>query len=258
MAEGKNLEADMVTLSSYYLESAQAKDQTFVTLDVGKKTVADFPDFMAPILANQGTIFVNTELMKKDKLPMPKSIKDLANPVYKGNLAVADIASSSTAWLFNQALIDNYGEAETEKILTGIYTNAGDQILESGSGPIKAVRAGEVAVGFGLRQTAVADKEEGLPIDFIDPTEGNYQLIEATAVVDKGADTNPLALELAKCLIQNARATLQQHYPATLYEGEVTDSKHQPAKPKTFPQPLTLELLEQHLSISEAAKAAAQ
>ena len=39
---------------------------------------------------------------------------------------------------------------------------------------LSKVRAGEVAVGFGLRHQAVADKEDGLPIDYVDPTEGKF------------------------------------------------------------------------------------
>ena len=46
-----------------------------------------------------------------------------------------------------------------------IFKNAGPHIESSGSGPIKKVRAGEVAVGFGLRHQAAADKASGLPID---------------------------------------------------------------------------------------------
>ena len=77
-------------------------------------------------------------------------------------------------------------------MLSGIYENAGPHIESSGSAPLKKVRAGEVAVGFGLRQQAVADKAEGLP------TEGNFSLTESVAVVDKGGDTNPLAQEMAE------------------------------------------------------------
>ncbi|MCL2606312.1 MAG: extracellular solute-binding protein [Coriobacteriia bacterium] len=258
MAEGTNIEADIITLASFYIESSQARDNTFVVpLDVGKETLQDFPDYMAPILAITGSIFVNTELMEQDGLPMPTSIKDLADPVYAGNLSIADINSSSTAWLFTQALIDNYGEAEAEEILTGIYSNAGDQVLASGSGPIRAVRAGEVAVGFGLRHTAVADHVSGLPIDFIDPVEGNYQLVEALSVVDKGDDTNPLAMEMAQTIVAHAREALQADYPMALYVGEVTDADHQPADPRVYPQPLTLELLEQHQAIVDRAARAA-
>ena len=37
----------------------------------------------------------------------------------------------------------------------------------------------EVAIGFGLRHQAVADKADGLPVDYVDPTEGNYSLTES-------------------------------------------------------------------------------
>ena len=37
----------------------------------------------------------------------PTSLKDLADPVYKGFVSVTDIASSSTAWLLIQALVSD-------------------------------------------------------------------------------------------------------------------------------------------------------
>ena len=139
-------------------------------------------------------------------------------------------------------------------MLSAIYKNAGAHIETSGSGPLKLCRAGEVAIGFGLRHQAVADKAEGLPIDYVDPTEGNFSLTESVAVVDKGDDTNPLAMEMAQCIIEDGRAELQQTYPNPLYEGESTEVANQSAYPKTFNEPLTLELFEQHQELSERAK----
>lgn len=81
---------------------------------------------------------------------------------------MTDIKSSSTAWLLIQALLSEYEEEEAHAILAGIYENAGPHIEDSGSGPIKKVRSGEVAIGFGLRHQAVADKNDGMPIDYID------------------------------------------------------------------------------------------
>ena len=125
----------------------------------------------------------------------------------------------STAWLLIQALVDAYGEEEAEEILAAIYKNAGDHIETSGSGPLKLCRAGEIAIGFGLRHQAVVDKTDGLPIDFVDATEGNFSLTESVAVLDKGDKTNPMAMEMAQCIIENGRAELQQTYPNPLYEG---------------------------------------
>ena len=208
----------------------------------------------ALITAQEGTLIVNTEQMEAENLDMPKSIKDLANPEYKGKIAVTDITSSSTAWLLIQGLISEYGEEEAKEILTDIYANAGDHLEESGSGPLKLVRAGEVAIGFGLRQQAVADKEKGLPVDYIDPEEGNFTLTESVAVVNKSEEKNAKAMEMAECIIKNGREELLKSYPIPLYEGESVPETEKSGNPKTFPEKLTVDLLKKHQVLSESCK----
>lgn len=254
LAEGTNLEADMVTMSTFYLKSAQEQNKMFLPLTFEVNTLEEVPDYTAPITSQEGAIIINTELLEENNLPTPTCLKDLADPVYSGYLAVTDVKSSSTAWLLLQALISEYGEDEAQSILSQIYENAGDHIESSGSAPLKLCEDGEVAVGFGLRHQAVAAKEEGLPIDYVDPTEGNFSLTESVAVLDKGDDTNPLAMEMAECIIKNGREELQSYYPNALYEGETTDSASKSAYPKTFSEELTFELYEHHQEISEAAK----
>lgn len=254
LAEGKKLEADLVTMSTFYLQSAQDTNDMFLPLDFEVNTLEEFPDYCAPITSQEGAILLNTELLKQEGLPRPTCIKDLADPVYEGHLTVTDIQSSSTAWLLIQALVDAYGEDGAEETLAAIYKNAGDHIETSGSGPLKLCRAGEIAVGFGLRHQAVADKADGLPIDFVDPAEGNFSLTESVAVIDKEDKTNPLAMEMAQCIIENGREELQQTYPNPLYEGESSDVANKSAYPKTFKEPLTFELFQKHQQISENAK----
>lgn len=208
----------------------------------------------ALITAQEGTLIVNTEQMEAENLDMPKSIKDLANPEYKGKIAVTDITSSSTAWLLIQGLISEYGEEEAKEILTDIYANAGDHLEESGSGPLKLVRAGEVAIGFGLRQQAVADKEKGLPVDYIDPEEGNFTLTESVAVVNKSEEKNAKAMEMAECIIKNGREELLKSYPIPLYEGESVPETEKSGNPKTFPEKLIVDLLKKHQELSESCK----
>ena len=254
LAEGKDIEADLVTMSTFYTESAQEQNSMFLDLDFDADTIDEFPAYCAPITSQEGTIIVNTEMLEEHDLPMPESLKDLADPVYKGYVSVTDIASSSTAWLLIQALVSEYGQDGAKEVLTGIYENAGDHIEDSGSAPLKKVRAGEVAVGFGLRQQAVADKEDGLPIDFVDPAEGNFSLTESVAVVDKGDKTNEKAMKMAQCIIENGREELQSYYPNALYNGEETDAADQSANPKVFPEKLTVDLLEKHQQLSEECK----
>lgn len=254
LAEGDNIEADLVTMSSFYLDSAQANKNMFLDLDFETGALEEYPSYYTPITAQEGALIYNTEVVKENNLPLPESIADLANPVYKGFISVTDIQSSSTAWLLIQALISEYGEDGAKEYLTAIYDNAGAHLESSGSGPIKKVRSGEVAIGFGLRHQAVADKEEGLPIDYIDPTEGNFSLTESVAVVDKKDKTNKLAMKMAECIIKNGRQDLLNTYPIALYEGEETNSTSKSNNFKVFGEALTVDLLEKHQELSESCK----
>ena len=256
MAEGKDIEADLITLSTFYVDSAQEDQNMFQKLDFDYKLIdGGESDYCAPITSQEGTIIVNTEMLKENNLDKPTCLKDLTKEEYKDMISITDIKSSSTAWLLVQALVSEYGEDGAKETLAGIYKNAGDHIEDSGSAPLKKVRAGEVAIGFGLRQQAVADKADGLPVDYVDPTEGNFSLTESIAVVDKGDDTNPKAQEMAQCIIEKGREELMKSYPNALYEGETTNSENASQYPKVFPEKLTVDLLKKHEEISEAAKA---
>ena len=137
LAEGKNIEADLVTMSSFYVESAQQQNGMFKDLTFDTGALEEYPSYYTPITSQEGAIIVNTEMMKENNLPMPTCLKDLAKPIYKGFLSVVDIEGSSTAWLMIQALVSAYGEDGAKEVLKGSYDNAGDHLEESGSGPIK-------------------------------------------------------------------------------------------------------------------------
>ncbi len=215
------------------------------------------PVYRAAAQAQEGSIFYNTSVLESEGLPVPTSLKDLADPVYAGMVSVPDISGSSTGWLMIMALVDAYGEDEAREILTGIYRNAGPYLSQSGSAPIKNVRAGEVAIGFGLRHQSLADEADGLPIATVDPAEGTYSLTESVAVVDKGASSNPDAQAMAAVIIDCGRAELMQTYAKPLYEGEAVPEGAAPNQ-KEFDEPLTVDLLEKHQQLSEECKRAAQ
>ena len=138
MAEGTNIEADMLTLSTFYIDAAQEDQNMFQPLDFDYTLLnsADQKDYCAPITSQEGTIIVNTEVMKENNLDMPASLKDLTKPEYKDLVSVTDIKSSSTAWLLIQALVSEYGEDGAREVLSGIYENAGPHIESSGSAPL--------------------------------------------------------------------------------------------------------------------------
>ena len=252
ITEGKDIEADLVTMSSYYLESAQEQNNMFSDLTFDTNTLEEVPAFYSPILANTGAIFVNIEVLKEKGLSMPSSIKDLTKPEFKDLLSIPNIMDSSTAWLLVQAIISEYGTEDGLLVMRSLINNAGAHIESSGSGPIKKVRAGEVAAGFGLRHQAVKDNKEGLPIDYIDPTEGNFTLTESVAVVDK--DKNELAMKMAEVLVNDARKDLIVNYPVVLYEGETVSEENKAEYGKSFSEPLTVKLLEEQQNFFKKAK----
>lgn len=253
MAEGTDIEADVVTMASYFIESAQTSKSMFVELSSDLKPLDSGSTYALPILGNVGSIFINTDLLAQKGLAVPKTIKDLTNPEYKDLVSFPNILDSSTGWLLVQAIMNEYGEKEGKQVLADLIKNAGPHIESSGSGPIKKVKTGEVAVGFGLRIQAIDAKNEGLPIDYIDPTEGNFTLTESVAVVDKEGD-EALAREIAKVIATEARADLLKQYPVALYEGEQVDSEYVPQYLKKWDTTLTVDLLEQHQAFFKEAQ----
>lgn len=254
LAEGVDIEADLITMSSFYIESAQQINKMFKDLEFETNSIIEHPTYYTPMLAIQGAVIVNTKMLKENNLSYPKIIKDMGAPIYKNLISVVDPTGSTTAWLMLQALISAYGETETSEILKDIYNNAGPHLELSGSGPIKKVRSGEVAIGFGLRHQAVRDKKAGLPIDFIDPTEGNFSLTESVAVINKTNKYNPLSMKMAEVIISKARENIIKDYPVILYAGESVDKENVATNSKVFSEPLTTELLKKHLILSENCK----
>ncbi len=247
LAEGKNTEADLVTMSSFYLESAQEKHSMFKDVSFEVNPQLAVPSYYAPILSFTGAIILNTKEMAAQNLPRPTSAKDLANPIYENKIAMVDPNGSFTGWLFVQNITATYGmDAEGQTLMNHIRNNAGPNLELSGSGPLKKVMAGEVPIGFGMRHQAVVNKAEGLPIDYIDPSEGNYTLSESVAVIDKGDKTNQNAMKMAEVIVKNARPQLLEVYPNIVYEGEVVSPENQIKNSKVYDKPLTVELLDRY------------
>lgn len=254
LAEGKNIEADIVTLSTYYIETAQKDLGVFTDFDYNLELLPAYKsDYYVPILANASSMFANTEVLASAGLDAPRSIKDLADPKYAGYVSVPDINHSSTGWLLIQTIIEAYGEEEGQEILKGIVANCGAHLEKSGSGPIKKIRAGEVAVGFGLRHQAVADIEKGLPVLVIDPTEGNFSLTESLAIINKESK-NSLTDEIAKIMLVDAREEMAASYPAQLYTNESIAPSNLASNPVSFSQALSVDLYQQHKEMMTEAK----
>ena len=125
---------------------------------------------------------VNTEVLKKNNLPMPASWQDLLNPAYKGQLIMPNPASSGTGYLQISSILQMKGEKEGWKFLHDLDKNMG-QYIKSGSKPCKLTRVGEYAVGASFAFVAVKSIKKGYPIKLVIPSEGAGYEMEVTALM---------------------------------------------------------------------------
>ena len=124
----------------------------------------------------------NTELLAKKKLAVPKSWADLLKPEYKGDIQVANPASSGTAYTMIATLVQLMGEDKAFDYLKGLHKNIG-QYSRTGTGPIKAVARGETAVSISFVHDAPGEKLNGFPVESITPSEGTGAEIGSMSII---------------------------------------------------------------------------
>jgi iron(III) transport system substrate-binding protein len=102
----------------------------------------------------------NTELLAKKKLPVPKSWADLLKPIYKGEIQVANPASSGTAYTMIATLVQLMGEEQAFAYLKELHKNIG-AYTRSGTAPISTrgvpppPQAARAMTAQGIRMTGV-------------------------------------------------------------------------------------------------------
>ena len=127
----------------------------------------------------------NTELIAKKKLAVPKSWADLLNPAFKGEVQVANPASSGTAYTMVATLVQLMGEDKAFDYLKQLHKNV-SQYSRSGTGPIKAVARGESAVSISFVHDGPGEKINGFPVETITPSEGTGAELGSMSII-KGA-----------------------------------------------------------------------
>jgi iron(III) transport system substrate-binding protein len=89
----------------------------------------------------------NTKLLKEKGLPVPKSWADLTNPVYKGEVQMANPNASGTAYTTLATILQIFGEDKGWEYMKKLHMNI-NQYTKSGSAPIKATGRSDNAMGF--------------------------------------------------------------------------------------------------------------
>ncbi|HZJ08143.1 MAG TPA: ABC transporter substrate-binding protein [Trueperaceae bacterium] len=122
-----------------------------------------------PLYAGAIGFVVNEEAL--GNLPLPESWEDLADPMYKGLIAMPDPNSSGTAYTIIATLVQIFGEEEAFELLAGIHQNVA-QYTSSGSAPGQLAGRGEVAIAIQFMHDGVKFQLQGFPLTVYAPSEG--------------------------------------------------------------------------------------
>jgi iron(III) transport system substrate-binding protein len=168
----------------------------------------------------------NTELVAKKKVPVPRSWADLLNPAYKGEIQVANPASSGTAYTMVATLVQLMGEDKAFDYMKALHKNIATY-TRSGTGPIKAVARGETTVSISFVHDGPGEAMQGFPVATITPTEGTGAEIGSMTII-KGARN----LANAKTFYEWALTPAAQEMGAAAKQFQVPSNKAAKVDPR--------------------------
>ena len=168
----------------------------------------------------------NTELLTKKKLAVPKSWADLLQPGFKGEIQVANPASSGTAYTMVATLVQLMGEDKAFDYLRALHKNI-SQYTRSGTGPIKAVARGEATVSISFVHDGPGEKLQGFPVETVTPAEGTGAEIGSMSII-KGARN----AGQAKAFYDWALTPQAQQFGAAAKQFQLPSNKATPVDPR--------------------------
>lgn len=175
-----------------------------------------------------GAIIVNRDILAKHGLEAPETYADLLKPEYKGLIAMPDPKSSGTGYFFYKSWVNAWGDEATLAYVDQLYGNL-KQFTESGSGPIKLLKQGEVAIGLALTFQAVSEINEGQPFDIVFPPEGSPFSLTGTAMIEGRREKDGVA-EVYDFIAHEFLMYDKEHFsPELIYEGQVNTMPNYPA-----------------------------
>jgi iron(III) transport system substrate-binding protein len=127
----------------------------------------------------------NPELLSKKNLAPPKCWADLANPIYKDEVQMANPNASGTAYSTIATFVQIFGEDKAFELLKGMHRNT-NNYPRTGAGAIRAVARGETSIGVTFLHDGLTEIANGFPVKIVVPCEGTGYEVGSMSII-KGA-----------------------------------------------------------------------
>lgn len=137
-----------------------------------------------------GSIIINTKVLQEKGLAEPTSFADLLDEKYKDLIMMPNPKSSGTGYYFYNGLVSSWGQEQALTYFDSLSKNI-KEFSSSGSGPVKALDRGQIAIGLGMTFQAAqyANNNSDLKIKYFD--EGSpYSLYTMSVINGKLAKNN--------------------------------------------------------------------
>ncbi len=188
--EGEDCSCDIILSEEYgYLEKCEPY--------LAELTDFDYSPFLdelvpasrkyTPELKNGGCVILNPQVLADKGLAKPTSYEDLLDPSFKDLVSMPDPSSSGTGYMFLRQLTNEWGEDKAFEYFEKLTDNV-LQYTSSGSGPVNALKQGEVAVGLGMTSQAVTEIKDGVKLEIVFFEEGSPFSVYGNAVLADSAE----------------------------------------------------------------------
>ncbi|QIK57169.1 extracellular solute-binding protein [Erysipelothrix sp. HDW6A] len=204
--EGKDSDADIVLA----LETSYMNKIIDSLADIEGYSKADYLPGFGPETHNNkfvtwerqaASIAINPDVLAKYNLPAPTSYEDLLDPMYKNLVAMPDPKSSGTGYMFYKNVVNMLGDEAALEYFDKLAKNV-KQFTESGSGPVKLLNQGEVAVGIALTFQTVKEINKGMHLEVIFSEWGSPYSLTGTGIVS-GHESNPDVIRVYDFLVND-------------------------------------------------------
>lgn len=234
--EGTKTDCDIVMeLENTYLEKigdTVAKLDGLPGVDFDKYLPSLVPSShrYVPFIRTSGAIVINKKILAEKGLSAPTCYDDLLKPEYKGLVSMPNPKSSGTGYIFYLNMVNARGPEKALEYFDGLATNlSGAGYTSSGSGPVKALKLGEAAIGLCMTWQAVDEINNGADYEIIYFDEGAPYDTYSSAIIS-GKENDEDIRKVFEYLLTDVTPKDKELYAPDQIYKDVTYTK------KNFPE----------------------